>query len=397
MSPLKRSDGTDRPWLTPSRLFTLVAVLVGAYAAIAVVNALRTVLVMLLVALFLSFAMEPAVQWLDQHGWRRGPATGAVFLGVFLILAGVAAALATILIDQVRGLVTSVPGLLEALGDRFDSQVLDELGSSPALNEQVARVSGDFGARLQNVALGAAGNVVSIGRTAFGVLFQLLSIALVAFYLTADGPRARQALARPLQPDQQREMLAIWELAVAKTGGYIYSRLLLASAATVATTLFLLLIDVPYPLPLGILVGATSVFVPVIGTYLGGVLVLLVAFVEQASRGETPTDVLWTLLFLGVYQQVENYFISPRVTAHTMDVHPAVAFVSVLVGATLLGAVGALLALPAAAIIQALLSTYVRRHELISELEGIHLPQERSNARRASRTRLRAADTKAEA
>lgn len=398
LAPRPARRGGETPWLTPARLFTLVVVLVGAYAAIAVVHALRTVLVMLLVALFASFAMEPAVQWLDQHGWRRGPATGAVFLVVFLILAGVAAALTTILLGQVRGLVASVPGLLEALGDRFDSETLDELGRSPALNEQVARVSGDFGTRLQNIALGAAGNVVNIGRTAFGLLFQLLSIALVAFYLTADGPRARQALARPLEHDQQREMLAIWELAVAKTGGYIYSRLLLAAAATLATSVFLLLIGVPYPLPLGILVGTTSVFVPVIGTYLGGILVLVVAFVDQAGRGEAPTNVLWTLLFLAVYQQVDNYVLSPRVTAHTMDVHPAVAFVSVLVGATLLGAVGALLALPAAAIIQALLSTYVRRNELIAELEGVHLPQEpRERAPSRMGLRARPARPKAEA
>jgi predicted PurR-regulated permease PerM len=199
----------------------------------------------------------------------------------------------------------------------------------------------------------------------------------VTFYLVADGPRARQVLARPLPPDRQREMLAIWELAVAKTGGYLYSRVVLATAAAVTTTGFLFAIGVPYPIPLGILVGTTSVFIPVIGTYLGGVLVLLVAFVDQAGRGERPTDVLWVAGFLIVYQQIENYIFAPRIQARTMDVHPAVAFVSVLVGGTLLGAVGALLALPAAAILQALLSTYVRRHQLISELQEVHLPEDK--------------------
>jgi predicted PurR-regulated permease PerM len=366
----------NRPWLTPGRLFSLVMVLIATYAAITIVVALRTVLIMLLVALFLSFAMEPAVQWLAQRGWRRGLATGLVFLVAFLALAGVAASLATLFIDQVQGLVQSVPFLLDQLGDEFDVSFLDELGSNPDLLDQVENFEGDLAGRLQNVVLGAAGNVVNIGATAFGVLFQLLSIALVTFYLVADGPRARQVMARPLPPDRQREMLAIWELAVAKTGGYFYSRLLLAGASTVATAVFLLVLGVPYPIPLALLVGTTSVFIPVVGTYVGGVLVVVVAFVDQASRGQTPTNVLWSLGFLVLYQQIENYLLAPRVQAHTMDVHPAVAFVSVLVGGTLLGAVGALLALPAAAIIQALLSTYVRRHQLISELSGVPLPGE---------------------
>jgi predicted PurR-regulated permease PerM len=84
-----------------------------------------------------------------------------------------------------------------------------------------------------------------------------------------------------------------------------------------------------------------------------------------------PLDALWIVIFLVVYQQLENYFLAPRIQARTMDIHPAVAFLSVVAGGTLLGATGALLALPAAAIVQALLSTYVRRHELIDELEEI--------------------------
>lgn len=361
--------GTEA-WLTPGRLAALVLVLVGSYAALTVVLALRTVLVMLLVALFLSFAMEPAVQWLADRGWRRGAATGAVFLGVLVVAGGLIAAIVPPVVDQVTGLVRSVPRSIDELRSFLPSPLDQQVTTSPELRAQLATFSGDLGDRLRNVALGAAGNVVDIGATAFGVLFQLLSIALVTFYLVADGPRARRVLAGPLPPGRQREMLAIWELAVKKTGGYIYSRVLLATVCAAATTVFLLVIGVPYPLPLGLWVGTTSAFVPVVGTYLGGVLVILVALVDA------PVNAVWVLVFLSVYQQVENYLLAPRVQARTMDVHPAVAFVSVLVGGTLLGAVGALLALPAAAILQALLSTYVRRHELIDELNEVTVPGE---------------------
>jgi predicted PurR-regulated permease PerM len=357
------------PWLTPGRLLSLIGVALGAYVALTIVVALRTILVMLLVALFLSFAMEPAVQWLARCGWRRGLATGAVFLAVLIALIGVGVPLVMLVVDQMTALIRSVPSSLDDLAELFPTLgFLENLGTNPELQAQVAQFSNDIGEELGDLALGAAGNVVTIASTAIGMFFQTLSIALVTFYLVADGPRARRVLARPLRPARQREMLAIWELAVAKTGGYIYSRLLLAIICALTTVAFLTLVGIPYPLPLGLIVGITSVFIPVVGTYIGGLLLIIVALVHN------PITALWVLGFVVVYQQVENYLLAPRVQARTMDIHPAVAFVSVLVGATLLGAVGALLALPATAILQALLSTYVRRHELIEELEEIALP-----------------------
>jgi len=249
-----------------------------------------------------------------------------------------------------------------------DLPLIGGLSEDGAALDSVPQGSGDLQARLRDLALGAAGSVVGLGATAAGLLFQLSSVALITFYLVADGPRARRVLARPLSPERQREMLAIWELAVSKTGGYIYSRALLAIICGVATTLFLLLIQVPYPVPLGLFVGFSTVFIPVVGTYIGGALPVVVALADD------PPKAIWTVLFLAAYQNVENYLIAPRIQSQTMDVHPAVAFVSVLVGGTLLGAVGALLALPATAIIQALLSTYVRRHQLIAELAEVPIP-----------------------
>lgn len=361
------------PWLTPGRLLALIAVLLGAYAALMMVRALRTILVMLLVSLFLSFAMEPAVQYLGRRGWRRGLATMAVFLGLLVAAAAVIAAILPLLIDQVAELVNLAPQSLDeviALLSRLPLPFARDLQASPQLQAEITRFSANFGRQLQGLALGAAGNVVSIGAAAIGAVFRFLTVALLTFYLVADGPRFRRTLALPLSPGRQRELLAIWELAVAKTGGYVYSRVLLAIVCAVVNSLVLLLIGVPYPMPLGLWVGITSAFVPVVGTYLGGILVVIVAAIHN------PIDIVWVVLLLVGYQQVENYLIAPRIQARTMDVHPAVAFISVIIGGTLLGAVGALLALPATAIIQALLTTYIRRHELITELEEVPLPVE---------------------
>lgn len=362
------APGHEVPWLTPGRLASLVIVVVGAYGTFVVVRALRGVLIMLLVAFFLSFAMEPAVQFLARRGWRRGLATAAVFLAVVILAGGTVAAMVPLIIDQIVGLLRSIPQSITELNQLLATLPFDvDLEASPELRQEVVQWSNELGDRLGEVALGAASNVVNIGATAAGVIVRLLAIGFITFYLVADGPRLRQTLARPLPPSRQREMLAIWELAVAKTGGYIYSRLFIGVASAVAHTLFLLVLGVPFALPLGLWMGGMTAFVPLVGVYLGGILLLVVAAVYE------PVQALWVLGFLTVYQQVENYLLAPRVQAHTMDLHPAVAFVSVLVGGTLLGAVGALLALPAAAISKALLSTYVRRHELIEELAEVPL------------------------
>ena len=363
-------SGDDRPWLTPSRLLSLVAVLVGTYAALVVIRALRGVLIMLLMALFLSFAMEPAVQFLARRGWRRGAATAAVFLGVALVSAGFIAAMVPLIVGQATELVRSIPtDIAEINANLLNLPFGVDLGTSSEVRAEVDMFMSRLTEQLQGMALGAAGNVVDFGATAVGALFQLLTVALVTFYLVADGPSARRVLARPLPPERQREMLAIWELAVAKTGGYIYSRLLLAVVSAVAHLLFLLALGVPFPVPLALWVGLTSAFVPVIGTYLGGVLIVIVALLHE------PIDALWVLVFVALYQQAENYLVAPKIQSHTMEIHPALAFVSVIIGATLLGAPGALLALPATAIIQAVLSTFVNRHELIDELADMAPPE----------------------
>jgi predicted PurR-regulated permease PerM len=356
----------------PAQLLGLIAVAVLSYAAILIIRSLRGVLVMLLVALFIAFAVEPAVQWFARRGWRRGTATAAVFAATLLVLVASFGSIIPLLIDQVSGLLRAVPNSVGELNDLLASLPLVDiqLDANADLNQELARLgrelgAGDIAASATGNLLGAAGSVLGIGATAAGLVFQLLTVLLIAFYMAADGPRFRAALARPLPPHRQRELLAVWEVAVAKTGGYIYSRVLLAAVAAVVTTATLALLGVPYPLPLGLWVGVTGAFIPVVGTYLGGILAIIVALADE------PISALWVIIFLAVYQQLENYLIAPRLQAKTMDIHPAVAFVSVLIGATLLGAVGALLALPATAIIQAVSTTYVHRHDLIAELSQV--------------------------
>ena len=334
---------------------------VGLATAAWLLDRLRGLLVVLLVSLFLSFAMEPAVNWLARRGWRRGLGTAVVFCVFAAAALGFLAAMASVLADQITKLIDAAPGYLADIerwaDDQFGIQLsTDDLRAQFTEGGSAASLLGDV-----------AGNLVSVGSTVVNVAIQMLTVALFTFYLVADGPRLRRLVCSALVPSRQAAVMRGWELAIDKTGGYIYSRTLLAIAAFLVHWAAFAIIGVPFPLPLAMWVGVLSQFVPVVGTYLAGLLPLLIALLDE------PISALWVAIVVLAYQQIENYLLAPRVTAHTMNIHPAVAFGSVLVGAALLGSAGALLAVPAAATIQAFVSTYIKRHELIeSELFETH-------------------------
>ena len=190
-----------------------------------------------------------------------------------------------------------------------------------------------------------------------------MTVLLFAFYIVADTPRMLRLVLSLFSARRQHLLLRIWEVSIEKTGGYIYSRLILAGLSAVITTVTLALLSVPYPVALGIWMGVISQFLPVIGTYVGGALPVFIALVEN------PITALWVLILIVAYQQIENLIISPRVTSRTMAVHPAVSVGAVIAGGYLMGAVGAVLSLPVVAIVQSLISTSLRHHELVVEIE----------------------------
>ncbi|WP_184286611.1 AI-2E family transporter [Nocardiopsis algeriensis] len=314
---------------------------------------LQSLLLLLLISLFLALALEPAVNWLHRHRWPRGPATGTVMLLVLVLVAVFLSLLGSMLVGQVLAFASGVPAMVRAalswintsFGTNYSpTTLLDEISSASGVIEQYAS--------------GIANNVWGAGTTLLALLFNALTVALFTFYLCADGPRFRRVICSVLPPRTQREVLRAWEIAISKTGGYLYSRALLALVCTGAHYVLLVVLDVPFAFALALWVGVLSQFIPTVGTYIGGAVPVLVALLE----GVWPA--VWVLLFIVVYQQIENYLLQPRITARTLDMHPAVAFGSVLAGVAILGAPGALLALPVGASMQAFLGTYIRRYEV---------------------------------
>ena len=367
------------PWLPRAMVLFLVSVGLFQLADWAF-RQLIDLFVMLLVAFFLSLALEPAVDRMAARGVRRGVGTFLVFVAVGVAVVGFLAALGTLLVDQVAKIAGDMPHLVDNLIVWTNRTFHQDL----SLGELQKRLLKDSGT-IEGYAQQAADNVWGVSSTLIGGLFQTFTVGLFTFYFTAEGPRVRRTVCSLLPPAKQAEVLRAWEIALAKTGGYLYSRAVLAVVSAAGHWVMFALIDLPYSAALAIWVGVMSQFVPTIGTYLAGALPVLVALTVE------PVDALYVLVFTVVYQQIENYVLHPRITARTVDVHPAVAFGAVIAGAALLGAVGALIAIPAAATLQGFVGTYVRRYEVATDprIDRGEQRRARRELRREAARRLR--------
>lgn len=347
---LAPSDPRKPPlWLPRALVMTAVAVFI-AVAVWKALGLLGNVIFIVVISWFLSLAMEPLIRWLVAHGVRRTRATGLVMVGALVATGVVIALFGGLFITQVVELVQSLPEYYARLAIWVDESFGFDL---PEVDELLI----NLGSHWQELAPGLLG----IGSSIIGGLFTFTSVLLVVYYMASAGPRFRAAICQLLAPARQREILRIWEVSQEKVADFINSRIVLAALSTAFTFIFLSILDIPYALPLAAFTGIVSQFVPTIGTYIGGALPIAVALAVDPVKG------LLTLAFIVGYQQVENLLFSPKVSAHSLEINPAVSFLGVIGFGAVFGPIGAFLALPVVATIQAVSFTYLRRHELVDD------------------------------
>ena len=340
-------------------ILLVVALWIGVWAF----DALGSFLFLLLLSWLVSIAMEPPVLWMVAHGVRRGFATGIVMVTMLLLVLGMTALFGQVFISQASGLGERFPSAVKQLLDwvnvTFHTQI-DVTSIQESLALTPAKL-GDLAGRYGGGILGVFGSLLTF-------VFDAVTILVFAYYLSADSPRLRQAIGSWMPPRYQRVVISVWTIAVEKTGGYVISKLVLAGLSAAFHATFFWIINVPFWLPLGILAGIVSQFIPTIGTYIGVLLPALFTLLDK------PINALWIAIFATVYQQVENYVFTPRVSKRTMDIHPAVALGAVFVGAALFGPIGALIGIPVAAAALTIIETYRARHELLPELAELDVP-----------------------
>jgi predicted PurR-regulated permease PerM len=347
---------------SPSNVWRIGLVLLGVIALGLVLKFViddgGSVIFTVLMSWFAAIAMAPVVDRMARR-MPRGVATLIVMLTFVALMVVFVVAFGALMIDQLAQFVGRIPDLIDSaiawVNTRFSmtltrDSVLDSIGGG----------STDFG----SIASEIGGNVFGILSTVFGSVFGLFTFGLFTFYFSAAMPQLQEWVTRLFPTRVQGVVGNVWRLTAQKTGGYVGARVVLAGVSSVSTGIVFALVGMPYWLPLALWTGVVAQFVPTIGTYIAIALPVLVGLLSP-NPWLGVVALAWGL----IYQQVENLTIEPRISAKAVDINPAVAFGSVLLGAALFGIAGAFLAVPVSAMLLSLLDIYGRRYDLASELD----------------------------
>ncbi|WP_433328045.1 AI-2E family transporter [Spirillospora sp. CA-294931] len=309
---------------------------ITAWMLVRAATSAKSVLVMILVAMFLAVGLNPAVERLKRIGVPRSAAVGLVFLGVILFFAGFVASMVQPVSEQVTELRQNIPSYVQQLQD---NKQISEWDKRYGLLERAQKTVNDkdFQDQLTDWATG-------IGQVALNGIFQTITILILTLYFLSSLPQIKTFFYR-LAPRSRRARVALLgDEILDRIGGYVAGQFMIAFIAGVTSYIFLSVLGVKYALALALIVAVTDL-IPLVGATIGAVVVTLVAFLNGTKEG-----IICAIFYL-VYQQLENYLLYPRVMKRSVDVQPVVTIVAALVGAALLGVVGALLAIPTAAAI----------------------------------------------
>ena len=343
--------------LRPALLFRWgVLVSLGVAATVSGLYALytvRAILVRVLIALFIAVSLDPAVRLLTRRGMRRGLAVALIFLLAFALAAGFLISVIPPLVTQFRNLVDDLPDYLARLQSR--SSQFRELNDRYNVSDQLQGLVGTLPSKLGSGLLGVTSRV-------FGAVFNGLTVLVFTLYFMADMPRIRTGLVRLFPVERRPQARQVVDLVVDKVGGYMIGNIIISIIAGVAAFIAFSVLGVPFAVPLAFLIAICDL-IPMIGATLGAVIGVTVALFT--------TELLTTILvaaFFVAYQQLENYLIAPRVLRTTVELGAAAVLIAGLIGATVLGLVGALMAIPVAAAFSVLLNQRLVAHETAAGL-----------------------------
>ena len=296
-----------------------------------------SVLTLVVVAMFLAVGLNPAVQFLVRRGLRRAWAVLAVISVVLLALVLFVVALVPVISDQVAAIVESAPGWLDRLQQSSRIQELnDEYGVIDKVRDFVT--SGDW-------ASGLFGGVVGVGLAVLGFLANAFIVVVLTLYFLASLEPTKKALYELTPASKRERVMELGERIFDSVGGYVAGAFVVAMCAGVTSLIFLFVVGLgEYAVALAAVVTLLDV-IPMIGATLGAVVVTAIGFATDVKIGVA------CLIFYVIYQQFENYLIYPRVMAKSVNVPGAVIVIAAVIGAALLGVIGALLAIPTAAAI----------------------------------------------
>jgi predicted PurR-regulated permease PerM len=325
--------------------------LLTAYAIGQAVWSVRGVLVQILVAFFIAAGLNPSVRFFERRGMRRAWAVLTVIVLVVAALALFLVAFVPVITDQVRAISNSAPGWLDSLQrSRRIQQLNDDYHVIDRIREYVT--GGDFVSSIFGGALG-------VGLAVLGALANTFVITVMTLYFLAGLDKAKGALYRLAPASRRDRVTKLGDRVIEGIGGYVSGAFIVALCAGISSLIFLFVVGMgDYAVALAFVVALLDV-IPMIGATLGAVIVSAIGFATEPKIG------IICVIFYVVYQQAENYLIYPRVMSRAVEIPGVVTVIAALVGASLLGVVGALLAIPtAAAVLMLTREIFVRQQDV---------------------------------
>ena len=354
-SAVRRADeeATDEPVTTRTVFRWGVAGALGVlsvYLGYKAVLLVTDILVQVIIAAFIAVSLDPAVRWLIQRRVRRGQAVAIIFLVLVALLGLFLLAFLPPLIKQGTHLVGDFPTYLKNLRTR-----------SPGLRDledrfHISEASIDNFARTVPQKLGH--EALTFGQRFLGALLSTVLVLALTIYFMIDLPRIRRGLVRLFPKRQRRTVNEAANVVIDKVGSYMIGNIIISLIAGAATFVALTAIRVPFALPLAFWVAITDL-IPMIGATLGAVVCVVVAF---ATGSLWPQTILVVAFFI-LYQQLENYLIAPRVMRDAVQMPAVAVLLAALLGGSVLGLIGALMAIPISAAIRVLAAPVLRARD----------------------------------
>jgi predicted PurR-regulated permease PerM len=315
----------------------------GALVAITFLRALQSasqVFVLIIISLFLAMGLNPAVESLQSRKMKRGAAVSIVVATALVVIVLFALVVIPPVFSQANALIDGAPQLIDSLkNNRTIAELNTQYGFIDTLQSKFQRWISDG-----KLLTGAFGGVVGVGRTVLSGAFSTLTVLVLTLYFLSSLPSVTKIFYR-LAPASRRERVSkIGDAIISRVGAFVGSQVLIAILAAVFVFFLSLGLDLPYAAALGMVILFVAL-IPLVGHFIGASIVILVALTES------PTKALLALVLYTVYVQIENYIITPRIMKRSLSIPGLVTIVAALLGTSLLGLVGGLLAVPIAAAI----------------------------------------------
>ena len=330
----------------------MIAMVLLTLAGLVILDRARDLVGMLIISIFFSLALIPLVERLHRNrGWKRGAAVGVVYAGGALFIIIMVVFLIPMIVQVAQTIGENWSEWIDNANDWLEETLgfsLNDTASTASAGEEAAGAAEDWSKQ-------ALGGIVGAFATGVGLIFSAMTVALFTFYFTADHQRIMRLVLSMFPAERQERLGWTFDQAIEQTGGYFYSRIVLMGINGLGFFFTMVLVGLPVliAIPLAIFAGFVSEFIPAVGTYIGGAVPVLMTLALQGVA-----QALIVLAYVLIYQQVENYWLSPKLSSQSMDLNGGVAFGAALAGGAIAGPMGAFMALPIAALITAFLSHY---------------------------------------